>query len=179
MFVGLFFQACARISVETEFDSGHDFSQYKTYAWDGQFSSAQRKQALAEGLRGKVQKAIDREMIRRGYSLVVEEGADLVLVRSGRLRNRGVTATEPREAATLGGGTSWGDPDFDKAAIHESSEQYREGKIALQVSDPRIDQVVWRGSARGVIDDYKSTNSEISEFVKKLMDDFPAHSAES
>src|SRR5262245_26092118 len=117
---------------------GTDFSRYADYAWKTagvaapQWPAKNDRAALDWQLRGLV----DQQMARRGYELVGNDGADLLV--DYRIDTR-QTATEDTFGSYARYRAEGGEGDLAEAWV----QGYQEGTLVIEVSDGKSRQLIW------------------------------------
>jgi hypothetical protein len=150
---------------------GTDFSRYVTYAWKTagavapQWPAKDDRAALDWQLRG----LIDRQMAGRGYELVGNDGAALLI--DYRIDRREVDMND-----------SFSDYAQYRAAGGEASpgeawvQGYEQGTLYIEVSDGKTRQLVWYGSASAVVNP-KLREKRLPVAVQRIFERFPARGA--
>jgi hypothetical protein len=168
--------------VTTDVDKTVDFSTYKTYAW------------LKEDIRVGNNPIYNSQLINRNIRENVEmelAGRDMRLVADTAKPDLLVsfhTYTEKKHTGYLGG------PAYFTGGFHRGwgyypygygnwpyawnsgfrSYTYTEGTLIIDLVDARTKQLVWRGSAEGVVDNPNGLEREIARGVHKIMKQYPA-----
>jgi hypothetical protein len=173
--VGLFLFGLSSCAV-TDFDRSADFYQYKTFAWGKSEVDVSNPLYESDLIRKRIRHAVEEEFARRG---IVKSNAnpDFVV--------RYHTYTEEKERTT--GGTpysyryfpfrfypflyGWGYayPFVDRPQTTE----YTEGTLILDIIDRRSDELVWRGSVSGSVDDESRLRKQIEKGIKAIMKKYP------
>jgi hypothetical protein len=161
----LLLAACSTILVETDHDSSVDFSRFRTWAWD---PATAHEPAAMDAL---VRPAVERELAAKGLGRVDTDTPDLHVEYSLAVEGRHVqTRSEQSYAYSRGTYGGWG------RGATEREWKYEEGSLTLLLSDGATGRVVWRGTAREVVDPQR-TDAErkavVDEAVGKLLRDFP------
>jgi hypothetical protein len=150
---------------------GTDFSRYATYAWKTAGAGAPQWPATNDraALDWQIRALIDQQMAGRGYALVGNDGATLLV--DYRIDTREVDMND-----------SFGDYAQYRAAGGEASpgeawvQGYEQGTLYVEVSDAKTRQLVWYGSASAVV------NPELREkrmpvAIQRIFERFPARGA--
>jgi hypothetical protein len=158
--LGIVCGSCSSLRIATDYDHAIDFTKYRTYRW------APTKMPEPEGLRAaehslleaRIKRAADRELAARAFERREGGATDLLVVFYASRRHR--VEIYP----------SYAYPPRWRAA---RAYHYREGTIVLDFVDTRLDQMVWRGWATGVLGDPEDAEERINEAVVKILQRFP------
>ncbi len=172
--VFLMLSGCASISVNYDYDTAADFSQFKSYSWksmDGDDASSGGSVANSGLLKSRVQRSVDRQMSARGIRKS-ENGSDLhMMYHFGAKDKIQVSDWGYRYSPYyLHGGYGYGGRQIDVF-------QYTEGTLVIDIIDAKTNSLVWRGTGTGVIDTGQKTPEEIQvkidDAVAEIMASFP------
>lgn len=172
MFIG-----CATFDVHYDFDPEADFSSYKTYDW----SLPPEKSPVNQLSAKRIKIAVDRQLKEKGYSMTAEN-PDLLIIPAGGQEKR----VDVQEWAyghddrnyPAGGwypgiapGT-WDGRDYYEFRRGVDTFEYEVGTLVLDFVDAKKKELVWRGTASGVIDPGK-TAEQIEEVISRMLANFP------
>lgn len=150
--------SCSSLSTNFDYDTSHDFSGLRTYAWT-------EKQDDSIDLK-RVHAAVDATLAQRGFTLSSSNPDFQVAAHISRKDKLRVTDW----GYTAGPRSYWyGGHDVDVT-------QYEEGTLILDVIDSDKKQLIWRGTASRPVDQSWSAEDrdEIArEAVQALLDEFP------
>ncbi|HEX8040452.1 MAG TPA: DUF4136 domain-containing protein [Chryseosolibacter sp.] len=163
----------------TDFDQTADFSQYKTYAWGKPEADVSNPVYRSELIDNRIRHAVENEFAKRGI-VKNEKNPDFIV--------RFKTHTEKKEQ-TYGGDPygyryfpygiypyafrwGWGYYPYPWMSPRNTKE-YTEGTLVLDVIDRRSDDLVWRGSVSGNVDDVSVLKKQIAKAVKAIMKKYP------
>jgi len=170
---------CSHLKVETDYDSAFDFEQLRTFAWlDPPITSAPEASPVDDLvdpfarnslLDKRVRRAVERELLTRGYRRIDDATPDFALQYHVILKDRTKIRSYP--SGYYGyypypygyGGYVGGISSYD----------YQEGTLILDVIDARTQQIAWRGWAVGANRKGYYTDAKIDEAVKRLIERFP------
>lgn len=169
--VALVLSGCASVNTGWDYDPSANFSQYKTYAWvDDQVSTEEYQK---DGLLGqRVHAAVDSEMAAKGFTKVPAEQAQLLVNYLTKVNKRA-------NVDTVGFGAAynpywyrgwWGNSSFSQV------KEYDVGNLVLDLVDAQSHQLVWRGTAKNIVREYKTPQKRIekvNQAAKAMLDNFP------
>lgn len=156
--------ACSSIDTTYDYDTGVDFAAYRTFDWAPEqpvtIPDPRREQRVQDQFVAALEAKGFRRVARNpDFLLVMYAGAD------GRL-----------EVSAYGYGYGPRGAFWGPTAGYIDSYAYREGTLVLDVVDAEKDELVWRGTARGVLD--ADTNPQdlqklVNEAIDKMLENFP------
>jgi hypothetical protein len=145
--------ACSSVSVQTDYDHSVDFSQYKTWGWAQYNPDATL--SLNESI---LHKSITSALADKKLTYD-QENADLLVMYT-------YSAQQETQVTSDGwGGWGWGGMDV---------YQYDQGNLLIGLIDPKMKQVVWRGTGQAVLPESGVANqSQVNEVVDNMFVAFP------
>jgi hypothetical protein len=156
--------------VQTDFDHQANFSQYKTYAWQG----IKPANSLWDA---RIKTAVDAQLAAKGWTQV-ESGGDVAVV---AVKTSETQRTLQTFYDGFGGGWGWrrfGGGGFGDATTTE--QDYKVGTLVIDLYDAKTKQLIWRGSAQDTVSDKASKNEKnLEKGVVKMFKEFPPASAKS
>jgi len=169
---------CATFSVNYDFDPEADFASLKTYAW----SPIPEKAPMNELTMKRIKIAVDKQLKAKGLTVTSSENFDM-LIALNTAREKRVDVQEwgyghddrdysndrwypGRMPATADG------RDYFEYRRGVDSYEYEVGTLVLDFVDAKKKELVWRGTASGVIDPGK-TAEQINEVITKMLENFP------
>jgi hypothetical protein len=166
--------ACAtqmKMQIQANQRPGTNFSHYETYAWKSAAVAAPSWPAKSDraALDWQLRSLVDQQMARRGYQLVGNDGADLLV--DYRVETRDVDMTDSfsdyAQYRAAGGtespGTAW-------------VQGYEQGTLFIEVSDAKTRQLVWYGSASAVVNP-KLRQERMPRAIDQIFARFPGRAA--
>ena len=146
---------------------GTGFSRYATYAWKTAGAGAPQWPARDEraALDWQIRSLVDRQMAQRGYALVGNDGAALLVDYRIDTRHQtiedtfGDYASYRAEGGVESPGTAW-------------VQGYEEGTLVIEASDGNTRQLVWYGSASAVVNP-KLREKRLPVAVERIFERFP------
>jgi hypothetical protein len=162
---------CSSISVNYDYDPAADFTVYKTYAWIQQPTNVSGNAAQAQGqsaLVGKrIMNSVDAALSVKGLSMA--DDPQLLVVYHTGVQDK-MEVTDYGYGYGPYGGWYGGGGGVD---VYE----YKEGTLIVDMVDAASKQLVWRGTAQGVLADSPPSPEEmqrrIDNVVGKLLQNFP------
>ena len=157
--------ACSSVSVNSDYDSHVDFSQYKTYAFH---KSGIDKVQISELDKKRILHAIDDALSQKGMSK--SETPDLLVN----------IFTKEREQLNvnqfnMGWGYGWGwgwNPYFWGGNNYVTTST--QGTLYIDLIDANKKELVWEGQGAGILTQNKrEKEKQIQEFVSKILAQFP------
>ncbi len=152
---------CSSISTSYDFATGTDFAALKTYSWMKSPTDGKADPLIVE----RVHSAVNATLQLKGYALV-DQSPDFFVSSHGSSREKiQVSDWNYQPRGFHGGGPSG-------ATVY----QYEEGTLLLDVIQAKDKRLVWRGTARGVINPNpppEERTKVINEAVQKLLAKFP------
>jgi len=158
--------ACSGISTTSDWDQSYDFSAVSTYAWKDQGLEG----GVSEIMLRRMYAAVDDDLMAKGIKKTNPETADVVLAYHAGSQDR-----QQYETYGYGAGGWWGGY-WGGGMTTTTVRTYTESTLILDVIDRRNNELVWRGSASGTIDQMDSPDQRvdaIQEAVEKMLRDFP------
>jgi hypothetical protein len=148
-------------TVDTDWDSGYDFSQWQTFM----LKPIGLRQGDAGQAVSQIRRELQRQLREKGYAESKENPDFLVAVHAISRQKRNVNVS----SFGYGYGPYW-------RSRNVSVSTYREGTVIVDFVDPRNKELIWRGTLRTElsrnisIDDRKRM---INEGVGELLYEFP------
>jgi hypothetical protein len=167
--------------VTTDADKTADFGKYKTYAWLKEDIRVGNNPIYNSQLINRnIRENVEMELAKRDMTLAPDSAKPDLLVSFH-------TYTEKKHVSYGGG------PAYFAGGFHRGwgycpygygnwpyawnggfrSYNYTEGTLIIDVVDARTKQLVWRGSAAGVVDNPRGLEREIAQGVHKIMKHYP------
>lgn len=157
---------CAPLRVNAYQWPGADFGRYRTFTWgpEDRLSTGDPRLDNNEIFRGRVQRAVERELVPRGWERANGAAADVVVHVHAHIDQRIESNTIDRDLAAC-------EPGGCGPRVYEA------GTLLLDLVDARTKRVAWRGWAEGsldaVIDDQELLEQTIDEAVAKILARLP------
>lgn len=157
LIIGL--SACSSIRVTSDYETGTDFSQYKSFAF---YKTGVDKAPISDIDKRRILKSIETELLAKG--LVKSETPDVLIS----------IFTKSREQIDIY--ESHWTPYYYNPYQTTQISKYTEGTLFIDLIDPDGKKLIWQGIGSGFLT--KSSKPEKREaniqlFVKEIMEKFP------
>ena len=169
---------CASMQIRTDYDRGVDFAHYASFAWlEGPLQPVGETPAEPRPdrvdpfewnslLDKRVRSAVDQVLLSRGFQRATGGDPDFWIRYHTLLRDRTQVTSFPGTVWPYGGPTAWGWGDL-------YVDSFQEGTLILDVIDPALNQLVWRGWAVRAVSDLARQHDEVQLAVKRILERFP------
>jgi hypothetical protein len=157
---------CAPLRVNSYQWPGADTTHYRTFSWGpaDRFSTGDARLDNNEIFRARIQRAVERELVPRGFEHADGPAADVIVHVHAHIDRR-------IEAATIDQGMTGCEYGGCGPRVYEA------GTLLLDFVDGRTNRVAWRGWAEGslaaVIDDQPRLERAIDESIAKILARLP------
>lgn len=161
--------SCSSLKVTTDYDTGTDFSQYKTFA----FYKKGIDEAEASDLdKKRILRAIEAELTAKGFTK--SENPDLLVSIFTKSRQK-VNVTNNNNF--YGWGWGW-HPWYYGPQNDMNVHQYTEGTLFIDFIDKNKKELVWQGVGSGALkmSTVEKREARIKEFVKEIISRYPPNS---
>jgi len=160
----LFFTGgCSSITVKTDYDREVDFGKYQTFKWMPQAERGGRDTVAENSLLDKrIRRAVERELSAKGYQLIESGKTDLLLAYH-------VGVKQVVDVSTVHYGYWRGRYRGRSTYV----DRYKQGTLVVDMVDPQLRQLVWRGLATGVVGSIEESEEHVNESVKKILEKYP------
>ncbi|HWC65328.1 MAG TPA: DUF4136 domain-containing protein [Thermoanaerobaculia bacterium] len=127
--------ACASVTTSADYDRSTDFSRYRTWAW------IENGEPVGNAIvQKRLTAAIEEQLAAKG--LTKSDRPDLLVSMHARLTRRATFETR-----------SWGyGPGRWQTGVRTTPEEIPVGTLVVDLVDAGAKQLVWRGTARRVLD---------------------------
>lgn len=154
---------CASVNVNSAYDPGTKFDTYDTYNWIE--TPAQNPTNQNPPVAENIQTAVNLELESKGYSVDPVSPDFLVALHAA---NRSVNVQ------------SWGyftrRPWYRNAA---EVQKIKDGTLIIDIIDAKSKEMVWRGTAVGVMDgDFVNRDQQVEQVIDQVMANFPPQPVE-
>jgi hypothetical protein len=176
--------ACSTVQVDSEYDKEANFARLKTFRWvDAPPVAVGDPRVEDTVLQARVQLAVNRELEAKGLRRVGAGDADLLV-------NYYVTVEEKMTGENVndkygyspGGGWtqgahqgwSWGLGTYDTPSV--PTTYYEEGTVIIDMVDPTTKQLIWRGTAKTVVNldnDAEIRRQRLNEAIQRIFTQYP------
>jgi|SRR5688572_32340235 len=168
LLVSLLFSCSEKIRVYTDKDSSRDIQRFSTYAW-GTIKNLEtdNNPIFYNELNDKRIKAeVNNQLQAKGYNLR-DENPQLVVHYHIVIKNEIVQ----RDMSNFYHGARWIEAD-------RNSYSSQEGTLIIDLMDATTDELIWRGYAVSVLDEYRPDIAEetLRKAIVKIFSEFPPSS---
>jgi hypothetical protein len=161
---------CSSISVNYDYDPGADFTTYKTFAWITQptniSGNAQQAQAQSSLVGKRIMHSVTGVLAEKGLT---EDDNDPQLLLAYH------TGVQDKVQVT-DWGYGYGPYDGWYGGGGVDVYNYQEGTLILDLVDAQSKQLVWRGTAQGVLEsnpDPETMQRKIDNVVGRMLQNYP------
>lgn len=173
----LFISGCTLVNVESvNKDEANVLGSAKTYSWFEQDLLTHENQVKNSAARNYITQAIEKELAEKGYAKVPADRADILITWFGKVDKEVDRQSVSHFYNTYGYGAI-SDQFLGEVEGDRISKAYKKGTLVIDVADPEIKKVVWRGSATDTFTADMAENevaAYLNRSVKKAMSAFPA-----
>lgn len=158
---------CTQIRVKSDFNPQADFSRLNTYAWLPGLNPTNDPRLDTKLLDNRVRAAVDRELAAKGFRKVADDSASFYVAYHPYLMRGTQSVREPVGPYTYRWWGGWG-PTY--------TYQFDEGTLAVDVIDPRANELMWRGAASATIDPRaspKTRGERVDQAIHSVLEKFP------
>jgi hypothetical protein len=166
--------ACSQYDIKYDYDVESNFQNFRTYAWIPQqisegstsASTAMQRNTLLDK---RIRSAVDVNMAAKGFT-VDENNPDLLVVYHTGMQNK----VDVTDWGYTYSGSYWGWAGRDIDVYN-----YTEGTLLIDLVQAHDKELVWRGSATGVVDPNRSpeeVQERINDVVAQIFSNYPPKS---
>jgi len=160
---------CSSLSVNYDYDQNVEWSKFKTYGWMEKDQSPSDPHSPLQDtplLRQRIHNSVDFEMEQRGITL--SDDPDLLVVYH--------IGTQEKIQVT-DWGYRYSDYYWGYGGRQIDVYQFTEGSVVFDLVDAETQQLVWRGTGTGVVNQDRKSPEEMqakaNEVINKIMKSFP------
>ncbi len=174
----IFMMGCSSIAVNYDFDPEYNFSAIKTYDW----LPVPEKVKTDELTIKHIRRAVNTQLEEKGLKLTSGNPDMLIAVHGSKEKKVDVEEYEYgySDFGAYHAFPRWGagpflgrpGPDYYEQRSGTEKYEYEVGTLILDFVNAKNKELIWRGTASGVIDPGK-TAQDINEAVTKLLENFP------
>lgn len=173
--VGLFLLGLSGCAV-TDFDRSADFTQYKTYDWGKSEIDVSNPVYESDLINKRVRHTVEDEFAKRGIMKNERNPDFIVLYHTYTEEKQRTYGSYPYANRFLPFGFypfafAWGYPYMLMSPPRTS--EYTEGTLMLDIIDRQSDELLWRGSVSGSVDDVSKLRKQIDKAIKAIMKKYP------
>ena len=148
-------------NVNVNYNQSKDFSNFHTYAWGQKLNlNSVKNPELAQ----EVRKQINEQLQSRGLTKVLEsQNPNLVLVVSGGSKRQTTYGNYDASGTILTAGTDYGVTNTTNI-----------GALVVDIYDVQAKQVVWRGTAMGILNKNNAKNLKmVDDVINEMFKKYP------
>jgi Domain of unknown function (DUF4136) len=164
--------ACSSVTVTTDYDHSAPFAKYKTYS----LAPAAQGQTLSPSSETSLRDSLRTELGARGIRETVSGKADLAIVRHVFHQEK-VSVQHYTDWGYGYGGWPYRYGYYSMWAgaprTYTDVNQYTEGTLVLDFVDRRTNKLVFRGTAKAIVEGPESNARKIQEAVRKIVAELP------
>jgi hypothetical protein len=165
--------ACSSVTVNTDWNTTLDFTQYKTYAW---LPDTVDKD-LSPFAQQNIQSAIDGELQKHGLSKVTSD-PNLYITFRAHMSSYTQYTTVSTGYGYGGGWGGWGCYGCMGGAYGgvstTSAQQIPTGNLIVVLVDPKKNEMVWRSNAKAdIASDMAGRQQQLQSAMEQMFQGFP------
>jgi hypothetical protein len=168
---------CSSVQVRSTPAPGANLAARHTFAFMTPVRPDSRAAQLQQSPAGQqIQSQIARDLIDKGYAPApAGVQPDVLVAYRVRLRPRTEVQSVGYPGPGWGWGWGWGWGGWAWEGSDVTVREYTEGTLIVDFIDPRSHDVLWRGTATGVVAHPDNPNlGKVARAVDKVMDRFPS-----
>ena len=172
--VALFAGCGSSLELNNDFDQQLDFSTYRTFQWVDPSDKAGQG-ANNSLIAGRVKDAVVNELTGKGLVQAASDPDFLVIYHAGTQDKVDISDYGYSYGGYGRYGGAYGGP-YGAGGGGISTYNYTEGTLIIDLIDAGTQQLAWRGSATGVLDDNPSAEqitSNINKAVAAILSQYP------
>lgn len=162
---------CSTVKVSQDYDPATDFSAYRTFGW---FPGSQPQTGDIRVdnplLDERIRKAVNRELIAKGYRRVTDQTPDVYVAYHLAIRTK-------LEADTVHTGIGYGPyPYYGGVGYDTWVRQYDEGMLVIDIADAKANKLLWRGVGTRRVTETKNPQKStevVNKTVAEILAQFP------
>jgi hypothetical protein len=169
------FVGCSSISTTTDYDPSVDFTKYKTYKWfEGEMPADDALMAHPL-VKRRIEQSVEKSLTAKGFKKGTSDNFDFVVIIHAGTKERMQVNTYNYGGYGYGAyGRGWG--GYGGMSTTDVN-YYNEATIVVDIADATKKELVWRGTATGVINKTEKTQAEAQAdadaIITKIMENFP------
>ena len=168
--------ACSSVTVNTDWNSSLDFTQYKTFAW---LPDTVDKD-LEPFAQQRLTQAITAELVKHGLTQVTADPQLYVTYRAKRSSTTQYTTVSTGYGYGGGWGGWYGYGGYGGMGVSTTSQQQIPmGNLIVVLVDPKLNQMVWRSNAKAELaDDQQGRAEQLQSAMSQMFSQFPPKKGE-
>jgi hypothetical protein len=147
--------SCSSVAVKSDFDANANFAQYKTFDF--------MPHPGGNPLHNKrVEAAIEQELVAKGMQKQATGRPDLLVAYHTNVKDKIDVDTYGYRYGRYG----------RRVGTYTTVQKYQQGTIVVDLVDAKEKELVWRGWAKGEVNDSVS-KEKVDDTVGKILDKYP------
>jgi hypothetical protein len=145
---------CSQMSVYEDYDRDADFAAYQTYRW----IERDKADGVIPLYDKRIRTRVDQELAVKGFREVDDGEVDLIVSYEAVMQER----IQVRTA------------DYYWPGYYPEVDRYQQGTLIIDLVDPSLNQLVWRGIATGVFDENpQKADEQLAKAITKILKRYP------
>lgn len=165
------FAGCSTMEVNSDYDPAVDFSGLQTYAWVPEEKLVRANPPLYDSLMdSRIKKAVEERLEKNGYAAAVKTPPDFYITYHVTVQ----TKVDVDTVTEIYGHWGWNRGRW--IATEPIVRHYEVGTLILDMVDPGLEKLLFRGYARARINDRDSPQKkeqQVREAVRRILELFP------
>lgn len=159
---------CASVIVDSDYDKGTDFANYKTYNWVEGFTAPLEETNPI--LHKHIVNLIEVELLKKGYQK--SDSPDLAIAYTTTSKERQDISTQTTYYSRGFYRDWWYDPHWRVGMTTTRVDTYTEGTLLMGFFDYNTEKLVWRGWATATLRDQRDLD-KVDTAIRDLIARFP------
>ena len=166
---------CSSYDIKYDYDMDSNFSAFRTYSWinkpvalaTGSATTAMQNNTLLDK---RIRSAVDTQMSSEGFTMT-EDNPDILLVYHTGMKDK----VDVTDWGYTYAGSYWGGGLGRNVDVYS----YTEGTLIVDMVRASDHQLVWRGSATGVVEPGNSpekVEQRLNDVVARIFENYPPRS---
>jgi hypothetical protein len=165
---------CSSVTVNTDWNTSIDFTKFKTFAWLP--DTVDKK--LSPFAQQRLQTAITGELVKHGLTQATAD-PDLYVTFRADVSSRTQYTTVSTGYGYGAGWGGWYGYGGGMGMSTTTSQQIPSGNLVVVLVDPRINQMVWRSTAKADVDqDEQGRAEQLKQAMSQMFSQFPPKKGE-
>lgn len=162
----------------TDFDRSADFAQYKRFAWGESHVDVRNPVYDSDLINKRVRQIVEEEFARRGIVRNEDNPDFIVSYHTYTEKKERTSASSPYAYRYFPFGFypfafGWVPFGYPYMMGAPQVAEYTEGTLIIDITDRRADELIWRGSVSGNVDDIPRLRKQIEKGVRAIMKKYP------
>lgn len=165
LFIGIL-ASCSSVNVYSDYETGTDFTRYKTYAFD---KTSIDEVEISDIDKRRILRAIDKELTDK--SMTKSQNPDVIISFFTKEREQvDIWQNNWGWGLGWGWGPMWGGPMWGGSQV----SSFVEGTLYIDVIEKSSNELKWQGQGVGALNPTSKKKEErINKFVERIFREFP------